>query len=78
MALARSVASHYAAASKGRLIRCTVLGSTPNRAAILRTLSPVSLRAFSAAEMRASMSAAMRAACPLPWPAEAQRAPVPG
>ena len=60
MALAQSVASHYAAASKGRLIRCTVLASTPNRAAILRTLSPVSLRAFRAAEMRASMSAAMR------------------
>jgi hypothetical protein len=51
MALARSVAFHYAAASKGRLIRCTVLGSTPNRTAILRTLSPVSLRAFRAAEM---------------------------
>ena len=46
MASPQSVASHYAAASKGRLIRCTVLGSTPNRAAILRTLSPVSLRAF--------------------------------
>jgi hypothetical protein len=46
--------------SKGRLIRCTVLGSTPNRAAILRTLSPVSLRAFRAALMRRSISAAMR------------------
>ena len=56
MALAQSVASHYAAASKGRLSRCTVLGSTPNRTAILRTLSPVSLRAFRAAEMRASMN----------------------
>ena len=41
---------HAAAlASKGRLIRCTVLGSMPNRAAILRTLSPVSLRAVRAA-----------------------------
>jgi len=53
MALARSVASHYAAASKGRLIRCTVLGSTPNRTAILRTLSPVSLRAFGDDDARA-------------------------
>jgi len=37
-------------------MRCTVLGSMPNRAAILRTLSPVSLRAFRAARMRASMA----------------------
>lgn len=43
--------------SKGRLIRCTVPGSTPNRFAILRTPS-VRLGAFKAA--RASSSGAMR------------------
>ena len=83
MAFMQSVASHLAAASKGQMIRCTVLGSTPNRAAILRTLSPVSFGPLrTAGGMRASMSAAIRgaarAACPQPWPAEAQRAPVPG
>lgn len=50
LASALSAASGHATASKGRLIRCTVLGLTPNRAAILRTLSPVSLRAFRAAD----------------------------
>jgi hypothetical protein len=45
--------------SKGRLIRCTVPGSTPNRFAILRTPSvrPGVLRA---ARIRASSSAAIR------------------
>jgi hypothetical protein len=37
-------------------MRCTVLGSTPNLAAIFRTLSPVSLRAFKAVRIRASVS----------------------
>jgi myo-inositol-1(or 4)-monophosphatase len=48
---------------KGRLIRCTVPGSTPNRFAILRTPSvrPV---AFKAARMRASTSGALRVAGP--------------
>jgi hypothetical protein len=44
------------ASSKGRLIRCTVLGLTPKRLAILRTPPPVSLRSFSAARMRFSSS----------------------
>jgi hypothetical protein len=50
------------APSKGRLIRCTVPGSTPNRAAILRTPSvrPGSSRA---ARMRFSSSGAIGAAC---------------
>ena len=48
---------HAVAPSKGRLIRWTVLGSTPNRAAIFRTLSPVSLRTFRADRMRASVMA---------------------
>src|SRR5215468_133718 len=54
---------HYAAASKGRLIRCTVLGLTPNLSAILRTPSPVRPRAFRASRIRRSRSAA-RAAKP--------------
>src|SRR5215467_1922327 len=35
--------------AKGRLIRCTVLGSTPKRLAMPRTPSPVRLRSFRAA-----------------------------
>jgi hypothetical protein len=46
------------AASKGRLMRCTVLGSTPNRF-IFRTPS-VRPGAFRAARIRTSRSAAMR------------------
>src|SRR5215813_4368903 len=52
----------YAAAlapSKGRLIRCTVLGSTPKRFAIFRTPS-VRPGAFRAVRIRASSSGAIR------------------
>ena len=56
------------APSKGRLIRCTVLGSTPKRFAIFRTPS-VRPGALRAARIRASSSGAIRgrprAACPL-------------
>src|SRR5262249_12462468 len=45
--------------SKGRLIRCTVPGSTPNRCAILRTPS-VRPGALRAAKIRASSSGAIR------------------
>ena len=45
--------------SKGRLILCTVPGSTPNRLAILRTPS-VRPGAFRAARIRASSSGAIR------------------
>jgi hypothetical protein len=40
------------AASKGRLIFCTVVGDKPKRLAITRTPSPVSLRAFRAVRTR--------------------------
>lgn len=45
---------HAATPSKGRLTRCTVLGSTPKRLAIPRTPSPVHLRSFRAARTMAS------------------------
>src|SRR5262249_58962269 len=51
---------HTAMSAKGRLIRCTVLGSTPKRLAMPRTPSPVRLRSFRAAWIRFSRSAAIR------------------
>jgi hypothetical protein len=48
--------------AKARLIVCTVDAATPNRAAILRTLSPVVLRAFRASRIRFSRSGATRPA----------------
>jgi hypothetical protein len=54
-----SYAATTFAASKGRLIRCTVLGSTPNRFAIFRTPS-VRPGAFRAARIRFSNSGAIR------------------
>jgi hypothetical protein len=50
---------HAAASTKGRLIRCTVLGSTPKRLAMPRTPSPVRLRSFRAAWIRFSSSGAI-------------------
>jgi len=50
-----AVPSYAAAATKGLLIRCTVLALTLNLSATLRMLSP----AFRAARMRVSSSAAM-------------------
>jgi hypothetical protein len=54
----QAAAAGVLAPSKGRLIRCTVPGLTPNRAAILRTPS-VRPGAFKAARIRFSSSAAI-------------------
>src|ERR1700750_1372223 len=57
----RRVAPHAVALTpKGAPIRCTVLGSRPKRAAILRTLSPVAFLAFKASRIRFSSSAGIR------------------
>src|ERR1700760_4694838 len=57
----RRLAPHAVALTpKGPLIRCTVLGSRPKRAAILRTLSPVAFLAFKASRIRFSSSAGIR------------------
>ena len=65
-------ASPGACLDEGWLIRCTVAGSTPNFAAVLRTLRP-SLRA---ARIRCSISGEVgRAASPRSWPAVGRRAP---
>ena len=79
----RGTSSLYAATlarPKGRLILCTVLGSTPNRSAILRTPSvrPGVLRAAKIRLRGLALSAGDRAVCLLPWPCEARRARVPG
>src|SRR5262245_28256542 len=55
------------ASAKGPLIRCTVAGSTPNFAAVLRTLRPP----LRAARIRFSISGAIRgrpSCLPQPWP----------
>jgi hypothetical protein len=57
--LLSSYAATTFAIAKGRLIRCTVLGSTPNRFAIFRTPS-VRPGAFRAARIRFSSSGAIR------------------
>jgi hypothetical protein len=69
---------HAVMSAKGRLILCTVLGSTPKRLAMPRTPSPVRLRLAQGGRdallQLGRYSEAAPIVSPHPWPAQAPRA----